>query len=42
LSLIWWHTTCLREATMFDLVLVLVTVGFFGLMFAYGRACERL
>jgi len=27
---------------MLDVILVLVTVGFFGLMYAYGRGCERL
>ena len=27
---------------MLDVVYVMVTVGFFGLMLAYVRACERL
>ncbi len=27
---------------MLDVVYVIVTVGFFGLMLAYVRACERL
>jgi hypothetical protein len=27
---------------MLDVILVLVTVGFFALMYAYGRGCERL
>jgi len=27
---------------MLDAILVLVTVAFFGLMYAYGRGCERL
>jgi hypothetical protein len=27
---------------MLDVILVLVTVAFFALMYAYGRGCERL
>jgi len=27
---------------MLDAILVIVTVAFFGLMYAYGRSCERL
>jgi len=33
--------SCL-EATVSDLLLVVVTVVFFALMYAYARACERL
>ena len=31
-----------QEAFMFDVLLVLITVAFFGLSWAYARFCERL
>jgi hypothetical protein len=35
-------TSSALGAGMLDAILVLVTVAFFGLMYAYGRSCERL
>jgi hypothetical protein len=37
-----WHVCCSLTRTMKDVVLVLATIGFFAVAWAYTRALDRL